>query len=233
MLKNIKLKNSTILLIGLIILITGVYIGFIEYFQERKDEIYSDMNILLYENEIPKNIQENEISENMQENELVEDEVSESVQENESVENEGERIPQHQLTGSQYDYIGTLEIPKINLKRGFLDLNSRYNNVSYNITVIKGSTFPTEENNNLILAAHSGNCSICFFDKLFNLSIDDKAYINYGNIKYTYSLVNIYEVEKDGTVPIYRDYNKNVLTLITCTKYSDTKQTVFIFELNN
>lgn len=233
MLKKIKLKNSTILLIGLIVLITGVYIGFIEYFQQRKDEIYSDMNILLYENEIPKNIQENEVSENMQENELVEDEVYESVQENELVENEGERIPQHQPTGSQYDYIGTLEIPKINLKRGFLDLNSRYNNVSYNITVIKGSTFPTEENNNLILAAHSGNCSICFFDKLFNLSIDDKAYINYGNIKYTYSLVNIYEVEKDGTVPIYRDYNKSVLTLITCTKYSDTKQTVFIFELNN
>ena len=50
-------------------------------------------------------------------------------------------------------------------------------------------------------------------------------------VRYTYSLVNTYEVEKDGTVAIYRDYSKKVLTLITCTKNSDTKQTVFIFEL--
>ena len=81
------------------------------------------------------------------------------------------------------------------------------------------------------MAAHSGVCSVCFFDKLFNLSKGDKAYINYKNVKYTYSLVNTYEVEKDGTVPIYRDYSKSVLTLITCTRYSNTKQTVFIFEL--
>ena len=74
-------------------------------------------------------------------------------------------------------------------------------------------------------------CDVCFFDKLFNLTIGDKAYINYKNIKYTYSLVSTYEVEKDGTVAIYRDYNKNTLTLITCTRYSNTKQTVFIFEL--
>ena len=74
------------------------------------------------------------------------------------------------LNNQDSKYIAVLEIPKINLKRGFLDINSRYNNVKYNVTVIKGSTFPGEPNNNLILAAHSGVCSICYFDKLFNFN---------------------------------------------------------------
>lgn len=217
MLKRIKLKNSTILLIGLIFILLGVSIGFIEYFNQRKDDIYSEMNILLYENEIPENIESEEIVE--EESEIIEEETSEP-----------EKEPEKPVE-TKYNYIGMLEIPKINLKRGFLDINSKYNNVKYNITVIKGSTFPDERNNNLIMAAHSGVCSICFFNKLFNLSIGDKAYIDYKNVRYTYSLVNTYEVEKDGTVAIYRDYSKKVLTLITCTKNSDTKQTVFIFEL--
>lgn len=215
MLKKIKLKNSTILLIGLVLILLGVSIGFIEYFNKRKNEIYSEMNILLYENETPENI---ETEEKVEEDESLDEEINIPEEENDQQE-------------MQYNYIGMLEIPKINLKRGFLDLNSRYNQVNYNITVINGSTFPNERNNNLIMAAHSGVCSVCFFDKLFNLSKGDKAYINYKNVKYTYSLVNTYEVEKDGTVPIYRDYSKSVLTLITCTRYSNTKQTVFIFEL--
>lgn len=217
--KKIKLKNSTILLIGLILILLGVSIGFIEYFNQRKDDIYSKMNILLYENEIPENIKAEEKEELEEENETIEEETPEPEKESEKP------------TETKYNYIGMLEIPKINLKRGFLDINSKYNNVKYNIAVIKGSTFPDERNNNLIMAAHSGVCSICYFNKLFDLSIGDKAYINYKNVIYTYSLVNTYEVEKDGTVAIYRDYSKKVLTLITCTKNSDTKQTVFIFEL--
>lgn len=215
MLKKIKLNNSTILLIGIIFVVVGVCIGFYEIFSERRNKIFSDMNILLYESEIPSNIESDEEIEIEEEsNEIIEQPVEEEKEE------------------TKYDFIGILEIPKINLKRGFLELNSKYNKVDYNITLIKGSTFPDETNNNLILAAHSGNCKVCFFDRLFELSINDNAYVQYNNIRYKYKLVNTYEVEKDGTVPIYRDYDKNVLTLITCTKYSDTKQTVFVFELD-
>lgn len=217
MLKKIELKNSSILLIGIILISVGICIGFIEYFGQRKDKIYSDMNILLYENEEPENIESDQ-------------EIEENITEEPQVPNIQEQAQQQE---QKYNYIGILEIPKINLKSGFLDLNSRYNNVDYNITVIKGSTFPNEENNNLILAAHSGACKICYFNKLYKLSLNDIAYINYQKIKYYYKIVNIYEVEKDGTVPIYRNYNKNTLTLITCTRNSNTKQTVYILELYN
>ena len=212
MLKRINLNNSTILLIGIVLITIGISMGFMEYFKSKRDKVFSDMNILLYENEQPELIESEEKLEEMIEQEPVKEEQPKEF---------------------VYNFIGTLEIPKLNLKRGFLDLNSKYNNVDYNITVIKGSTFPDEENNNLILAAHSGACSICFFNNLYKLSIGDSANIRYKNVLYSYKIVKIYEVEKDGTVAIYRDYTKNVLTLITCTRNSNTKQTVYILELYN
>ena len=209
------------MVVFLLTVCVGISIGFIEYFNQRKEKVYSTMNILLFENEEPQNVEsDQELNENM----------DEYIEDNESNLQEQPEVPQQQ---DKYSYIGILEIPKINLKRGFLDLNSKYNNVDYNITVINGSTYPNEENNNLILAAHSGSCKICFFNKLYKLSVNDAAHLYYKNIKYYYKIVNIYEVEKDGTVPIYRDYSKNTLTLITCTRNSNTKQTVYILELYN
>ena len=57
-----------------------------------------------------------------------------------------------------YNYIGILEISKLGIKKGFLNLESPYNNVNKNVTLIEYSTMPDVENGNLILAAHSGNC---------------------------------------------------------------------------
>lgn len=228
MLKKIKLKNSTILLIGMLFILSGVIIGFVEYFNERKDKMFSEMNIKLYANEQPENIENDEIVNDEEDIVVDDDEPNIEPPTDTPTENPG-----HQNHESKYDFIGILEIPKINLKRGFLDLSSKYNDVKYNITVINGSTYPDFENNNLILAAHSGVCSVCYFNKLYKLSVNDEAYVYYKNIKYYYKIVNIYDVEKDGTVAIYRDYNKNTLTLITCTRNSDTKQTVYILELIN
>ena len=73
------------------------------------------------------------------------------------------------------------------------------------------------------MAAHSGDCPVCYFEKLYKLRKGDKAYIHYNSVKYEYEIVDIYEVEKDGTVAIYRNYDKNCLTLITCTRNSNTK----------
>lgn len=217
MLKNIKLKNSTILITGILIISLGICTGLYEYFEERKNKTYSNMNIMLFESEQPENIIVGE--ENKQPNE------EQTTEQNPT---NNENIGDNQTI--DYNYKGVLEIPKINLKNGFYDLDSRYNNVDYNITIIKGSTFPDIENSNLILAAHSGDCPVCYFEKLYKLEHGDVAYIYYGNINYSYKIVDIYEVEKDGTVAIYRDYSKKVLTLITCTRNSNTKQTVYILE---
>ena len=222
MLKIGKLKNSTILFIGILTITLGISTGLYDYFKERKDKTFSSMNIMLYENEQPNNIENSPIiEEENNSNDLIGQESHEQLENNNTNQN---------IIDTTQNYLGVIEIPKLNLKNGFYGLESKYNNVDSNVTLIKGSTFPDQEKNNLILAAHSGNCSYCFFDKLYKLKLGDIAFIHYKNVKYQYKIVNVYEVEKDGTVAIYRDYNKSTLTLITCTRNSKTKQTVYILE---
>ena len=212
--KKIKLQNSTILIIGIIIVLIGVFIGLYDFIDDKKNKLYSEMNVDLFENEQPEIIEE-------------ETEYKEPEKQEEIIEEEKENTNNLPVES----YLGILEIPKIRLKRGFYNINSKYNKVDYNITIINGSTYPEEKNNNLILAAHSGNCTICYFNDLYKLKINDEAYLYYKDTKYKYKLVKTYEEQKDGTVAIYRDYDKSCLTLITCTRNSNNKQTIYIFEL--
>lgn len=206
-------RTSTVLLFALVIFLLGIYLIGYNYLVGKKEKIYSSMNLLLFEDEDPEEIEEK---------------IVPSIDE-QNGEDKDEAITNKKIS---YNYIGTIEIDKINLKRGFLDISSPYNNVDRNVTVIQQSSFPNVDKGNLILAAHSGNCSICYFDKLYKLSVGDKAIVYYKNYKYSYKLKSIYNVPKTGEVEIRRDPSKTVLTLITCTHNSDTEQTVYIFELS-
>lgn len=130
-------------------------------------------------------------------------------------------------------YIAILEISSISLKTGLVDFKSSGNNVNKRVQIIAGSQMPNIEYGNLILAAHSGTSNISYFKNLYKMQEGNEIYIYYSGIKYVYVLNNIYDVNKTGEVEIKRDPNKNTLTLITCTKDSDTKQTVYITYLKN
>ena len=144
-----------------------------------------------------------------------------------------EQPKQEEKKTSNYNYIGVLEIPKINIKRGFLNIKDKGNNVNKNLQVIKGSDMPNVKNGNLIIAAHSGNSYISYFKNLNKLSNDDVAYVYFNNIKYTYKVAGKYDAEKNGKVTIHRDNKKNTLTLITCSQTDKTKQIVYILELES
>ena len=144
-----------------------------------------------------------------------------------------EQPKQEEKKTSNYNYIGVLEIPKINIKRGFLNIKDKGNNVNKNLQVIKGSDMPNVKNGNLIIAAHSGNSYISYFKNLHKLSNDDVAYVYFNNIKYTYKVAGKYDAEKNGKVTIHRDNKKNTLTLITCSQTDKSKQIVYILELES
>ena len=129
------------------------------------------------------------------------------------------------------EYIGYLNIPKINLTKGFLSKNAPDNNVDKNLYTVPGSSYPDVESGNLILAGHSGTGWNAFFNDLYKLKKGDYAYITYKNKKYAYKIVNIYKQDKVGTIAIYRNYDKTTLTLVTCTNYESTTQTIYIAEL--
>ena len=131
------------------------------------------------------------------------------------------------------NYIGYLTIPKINLKKGFLDKRSPDNDVEKNILVVEGSSYPTKDKGNLILAGHSGTGWKAFFNDLYKLNKGDKAIVTYKGKTYTYKITNIYTQPKVGKIAIYRNYDKTTLTLITCTNHDSTTQTIYIAELES
>lgn len=211
-------QNKVISIISTLLIVAGIIILTNNYFNEKLSNAYSYMNNLLLIKE------QEEIYD-------IPEEVDNLDESTSSLENETET--KEYVDPYENYYIGSIEIPKINLNKGFTELGSPYNTVNKNVEVVKNSSYPDVKNGNFILAAHSGNSYLAYFRNLYQLNLGDYAYVNYKNHKYTYKIVNIYEQEKTGKIAIYRNLNKNTLTLVTCTKDSRTKQTIYILELES
>ncbi len=151
----------------------------------------------------------------------------ETIQVNQETE---EQVEENSTREVIINYVAVLEIPKINLKRGLVDKTSEYNDVDINIYTLEESTFPNEQaNSHVILASHSGSGYYSFFNKLNQLSISDEVYLYYNGVKYIYGIINIYEVEKTGTINL-KITEKSDITLITCISGTN-KQVVYVGKL--
>jgi len=225
------LKKRKTLLLGIFILILGISLISYEYFLKKRNYAFNYMNNKLYlsSSELPEYLESEEDLEVKTTDEDTHDENL-TIEETSNNTNNNKK---NNISKDKYYYIGYLEIPKINLKKGFVDINSRDNVVNKNITIISGSKYPNIANGNLIIAGHSGTGIHSYFKNLYKMSINDSAYVYYKNVKYNYKIVKIYEQPKNGTISIYRDYNKSTLTLVTCTKDNKKSQTVYIAELQS
>ena len=119
--------------------------------------------------------------------------------------------------------IAKLYIDKINLTKDIYDINSPYNNVDENVTILN------DDNNLIVLAAHSGPGSIAYFNDLDQLDLNDKVRLLYNNKETNYKVTKIEEQVKDGTIEINKT-NKQRLILTTCSKKDKNKQLVIITE---
>lgn len=212
--KNKGMKKSQLLLLGSFLVFIGIFVLSYNHLRFLKDQVYANMEIAIADLHAPADTQEKEVQTPTADN------VS-----------DGTVYQQSENEINYSKYAGVLEIPKIGLKRGFYNTDSKYNTIQYNVSMIAGSTMPDVPNGNLMLMAHSGDAYISFFAYLYRLKVGDSAYVTYQGNKYRYQIVNIYTVPKNGKVAIYRNYNRTTLTLITCTKNDDTTQTVYIAEL--
>lgn len=200
-----RISPEMIAIIGSITILIGGFFLSYNYIQSKKVMAFDYISNIFYE----------------QNQEII---VSDGEQEVEEEEDLGE------VTNN---YIGYLSIPKINLKKGFLDKRSPDNDVEKNILVVEGSSYPTKDKGNLILAGHSGTGWKAFFNDLYKLNKGDQAIVTYKGKTYTYKITNIYTQPKVGKIAIYRNYDKTTLTLITCTNYDSTTQTIYIAELES
>ena len=211
---NNKIKKSHILFIGSLLVFVGIIILSSNYFLRMRDEVYSDMKISMMD--VDSNTGE--------ETKIVSD-----VKPAENVVFNNSETKNYEVDYSKY--LGVLEIPKIGLKRGFYNVDNRYNNIQYNVTMVRGSNLPDVYQGNLILMAHSGDAYISYFAYLYRLNVGDNVYVTYNGVKYHYNIVNIYNVPKSGALRLIRNHEKTTLTMITCTKNDDYSQTVYISEL--
>lgn len=196
---------------GVILIICEIPLLLSNYIKEKRDVVFSEMNLALSE------ISTGDIN-NDEVNEPVEEETAEEVRED----------------NNEYtyeEYLGILDIPKINFYKGFYSKTSSLNNVKFNLLVLKESDYPDVVNGNLIIAGHSGNYNNSYFKDLYKLDIDDTITVHYQGKDYIYKITKIYNEKKTGTVRILRDRNKTSLTLITCTKDDNNHQTIYIAEL--
>ena len=221
--------NKLIVTIAVLTVIAGILVILGPYLQEKKEIAYNSMVSEVYEREVLANLDNVEGEEETPTEEPSDPGQSSGGQSPTQKPQEPSTAPQP--VKPQNNYIGMLQIDKINLNRGFVDPSSKYNDIKYNVTIIKGSTFPDVKNGNFILAAHSGSGPLAIFKNLYKLQVGDKAVVTYKNKKYTYKIVKIYYQKKQGYIAIYRNGNKSTLTLVTCTKNDSKSQTVYIAEL--
>ena len=228
--RTVNFRDLTFLVIGTLLLILSICLISYDKIELLKSNVFDEIELEKYK-ESNKNIEtpdQNEIHANVDNNSEIVDEKLKQVDINDSKEENQISKEQKKI---EKEFIGYLQIDKVNLKQGLVSKNSYYNNVNRNIAILTASDYPDQENGNVILAAHSGTSSISYFKHLYQLSIGDEASIYYKDYIYNYRIVNIYNVPKTGSVTILRDINKTTLTLITCTHNSKVEQTVYILEL--
>lgn len=210
--QNNRMKKSQVLLLGSLLVFCGLIFISWDYFKMLRDEIYSDMKIMMMGNNV---------SEPNESREEVNNEFS-------FVASESNNYVDNTIDYSKY--LGVLQIPKIWLKRGFYNVDSKYNNVDSNVTLVDGSVMPDEQAGNLILMAHSGDAYVSYFSQLYKLSIGDECFILYNGQAYHYVITKIYDVDKIGAVGIDSNPDTANLILITCTKDKDNLQTIYVAE---
>lgn len=125
------------------------------------------------------------------------------------------------INNSEPLIIGTLEIPKINLKYPILSYSDEEN---LNISPCRFAGPLPNQIGNLCIAGHN-NIDNSFFGRLYLLKIGDiiKIFDNKKNYK-DYAIYIKYEIEKNNFECVSQDTaGKRIVTLMTCNSLKDTR----------
>ena len=162
------IRKSQLLFIGSFLVFIGIITLSYNHLVFLKDQVFANMKIAMLDLEnVPNDDLQGEVD----------------IPEVENV-SDGTVYQQNEKEIDYSRYAGVLEIPKISLKRGFYNTDSKYNNIEQNVSMITGSSMPDVPNGNLMLMAHSGDAYISFFAYLYRLKIGDSAYVTYQGNKY-------------------------------------------------
>ena len=121
--------------------------------------------------------------------------------------------------------IGEIRIDSINLKEKLYPIGDKRNNVDENVTILKESISPQNNDSIFFLAAHSGTGPYAYFKNLNKVKINDIVILLYEDNEYQYTVKERWETEKDGDIEVKKE-EENQLILTTCSPTNKTKQLV-------
>lgn len=121
--------------------------------------------------------------------------------------------------------IGKIIISKLNINHNLFSIDSKDNTIDKNITILKGSIFPNQNNSIMFIAAHSGTGKLAYFKNLNLLEVNDEVILEFDNIKYYYKVTDIWEEKKTGYINVSKS-SKNQLVLTTCSPNKDNYQLI-------
>ena len=131
---------------GVILIVGGTLVLLSDYIKEKRDVVFSEMNLALSE---------------------VNHEVIDNTETVEDTQKEIEEVKENNNDYTYEEYLGIIDIPKIDLYKGFYNKNSNLNNVKFNLYVLPESNYPDTDKGNLIIAGHSGNYNNSYFANLY------------------------------------------------------------------
>lgn len=215
-------KFITILFVILIILIIGglIYLGY-NVIQTFSKEIDGENAADRFENQFMQNTQIGD--ENTQSNTQVEDVTPDIAPENDIF---GSSSP---TTGEQdykgFTMVGTINIPKINLKCPILK-NASADEIEVAVGIYSGPGL--NKVGNTVIAGHNYRNGTFFSDNK-KLAKGDKIYITDGTgTKVAYTIYNIYTTSPEDSEYLNRDTKgKREISLTTCT--DDTNSRLIIW----
>ena len=213
-------KFLTVLLVIVIIAIVGLlgYLGYDYYEQyfitkdtaEFVDSFMSETENTIVTNETP--VEESNV--------VVDENVLDSIQSTTTT-NTNTGTTTTKKTYKGFNVVGTIEIPKINLKYPILEKVTK-KSIEVAVAVIYGPG-PNEVGNTTIMGHNYRNG--LFFSNLKKLSNGDKVYITdlNGN-KVTYTIYNKYETTPEDADYMTRNTNgRREISLSTCTDDSSAR----------
>ncbi len=124
--------------------------------------------------------------------------------------------------------ICSVEIPKINVHLPVYHGTSE-EVLKYGASHSANTSFPIGgANTHSVISAHTAYPSKIFFDDLPKLEIGDKFYINILDEQLTYKVCDINIVEPDDTSLLQIEYQKDLITLVTCYPYAVNSHRLFV-----
>ena len=144
---NNKLKYQVTA--GVVLIIVGIALLLINFINDKRDQVFSDMNLALT-SALKDTTNDTSEEENNDTITTTSDTSTSDSNSNDS-------------TYVYEPYLGEIEIPKISLRKGFYSKESNLNNVKFNLYVMPTSSYPDVQNGNFIIAGHSGNYNNSYF----------------------------------------------------------------------